>query len=99
MNAIVGLMTIAEFVLAGGKVTKVRLLADKVYTSKLGYHTEMTVSYITGLVNGHEVWVDGFQGLTGTKSEVKSGMIDYAKEYGLYIKPTGLLEDVNWDIF
>lgn len=94
-NAIAGILTLADLILNGGKVTKVRLLADKMFTGTKVV-TAMTVSYIDGELNGHKVAVTEFDGLTGTASMIRGELIEYGKRHGAYIKGSGALD--NWDI-
>lgn len=89
MNAIV-ILSMIDFIARGGKITKVRLLSE-------GY--VHTVSYIDGIVDGQEVAVTTFDGLTGTKRQIKGSMIHWAQENGTYIKATGILEEANWNSF
>ena len=95
-NAIVNLITLAELIANGGKVTKVRLLADKMFTGKTMVNA-VTVSYIDGELNGHKVSVMGFEGLTGTHSQVRGELIEYGKRNNVYVKGSGALD--SWDIF
>lgn len=95
-NTIVNIITLADLILNGGKITKVRLLSDVMFTNK--YERVMTVSYIDGELNGHPVAITEFDGLTGTAKQVREELVRYGKQHSVYVKGSGILDAGNWDI-
>ena len=88
------LYSLSEISELGGKITRVRLLTEKVHGQWL-----CDVSYIHAtLPDGHTVNVqNGLDNLTPRRL-LKAKMIEWAKREGVYAKGIDLLNEGNWSV-
>lgn len=95
-------MTLGEFVRAGGRITRVRIL-----TGNWGGRKMADVSYIHGVLPSgkivpiHEDYPSGVffyaqRGIPG--SGMKAQFIEWAKEHKVFAKGCGLLDEGNWSV-
>jgi hypothetical protein len=91
-------LTLGELAAKGGRVTRVRLLAEKVY----GHGYVADISYIHGeLPDGTPVRLR-YTGEVETNlvylRKMKTNFIRWAVSEGVYAKGVGLLDEGNWSV-
>ena len=91
-------LTLAEVAAQGGKISRVRVLAERWpsgYMCDISYiHATLPDGKIVPVILGGDV----FTGALWGKDGLKVRMIGWAKEEKVFAKDLGLLEEGNWSI-
>jgi hypothetical protein len=89
-------MRLAEFAAKGGKITRVRFLTEKIMGARVA-----DLSYVHGVLpDGSMVRLEGAPALylAPWKKGVYAGLIQWAKDEGVFAKAIGLLDEANWSV-
>jgi hypothetical protein len=91
-------MTLAEVAAGGGRITRVRVLAQRWpsgYMCDISYiHATLADGTLAPVILGGDVFSGALWGNDGLKAR----MIGWAKEEGVFAKNLGLLDENNWSI-